>query len=126
MEKTMNTPNFVTSEIIQHVVDTIVYSVHPHKILIFGSCANKKMKWDSDLDLFIEMDTDVSFVDRALNIRNLFDNIPCPLDIVVYTPEEVAYWREIPSSFVHKIFAEGYVVYDRATEKSGQTVDAQS
>ncbi len=64
------------------------------------------------------MDTDVSFVDRALEIRNLFDKVPCPLDIVVYTPEEVAYWREVPSSFVHKIFAEGYVVYDRATEES--------
>ncbi len=47
----MNTSHFVTSEIIQHIVDTIVYALHPHKILIFGSCANKKMKWDSDLDL---------------------------------------------------------------------------
>ena len=45
----MNTSHFVTSEIIQHVVDTIGYAVHPHKILVFGSCAEKKIKWDSDI-----------------------------------------------------------------------------
>ena len=123
----MDTSHFVTFEMIQRVVDAIVRAVQPDKILVFGSCAHHHaMKWDSDLDLFVEMDTDLSFPDRALAIRNLFDKVPCPLDIVVYTPDEVACWRDVPSSFVHKIFAEGCVVYDRFTEASGRTVDAQS
>lgn len=116
--------HFVTSDMIQHVVDAIVRAVRPDKILVFGSCVHHTMKWDSDLDLFIEMDTDLSFADRALAIRNLFAEVPCPLDVVVYTPEEVARWRAVPSSFVHKIFAEGRVVYDRFTKASGQPVDA--
>lgn len=122
----MATSHFVTSERMQRVVDTIVRAVRPDKILVFGSCAHRAMKWDSDLDLFIEMDTDLPFPDRALAIRNLFDEVPCPLDVIVHTPEEVACWRDVPSSFVHKIFAEGRIVYDRFTEASGQTVDAQS
>ena len=120
----MDTSHFVTIERIQRVVDAIVRIAQPDKILVFGSCCRHNMKWDSDLDLFIEMDTDLPFSDRALAIRNLFEEVPYPLDIVVHTPEEVARWREVPSSFVHKIFAEGRVVYDRFAKASGQPVDA--
>ncbi len=117
---------FVTPEIIRHIVDTIVQAVNPKKIMVFGSCAREEAQWDSDLDLFVVMNTDLSFVDRALEIRNLFEQVPCPLDIVVYTPAEVAYWRTIPSSFVYQIFAEGRLLYDRTSEAVGQTVDTQT
>ncbi len=121
-----NTSAFVTPEIIQHVVDTIVRAVNPEKIVVFGSCAHKDARWDSDLDLFVVMDTGLPFVERALKIRNLFEQVPCPLDVVVYTPEEVARWHNFPSSFVHQIFSEGRLLYDRTAEAVGQTVDAQS
>ena len=65
----MDTSHFVTIERIQRVVDAIGRAVRPDKILVFGSCCHHNMKWDSDLDLFIEMDTDLPFSDRALAIR---------------------------------------------------------
>jgi len=117
---------FVTPEIIQEIVDTIVQAVNPEKIIVFGSCAREDAQWDSDLDLLVVMQTELSLVDRALKIRDLFEHIPCPMDIIVYTPEEVANWRHVPSSFIHQILAEGRLFYERTTETVGQTVDSQS
>ena len=119
-------PAFVTPEIVDHVVGTIVRALDPEKIMVFGSCAREERQWDSDLDLFVVMGTELPFVDRSLKIRNLFERVPCPLDIVVYTPEEVAYWRDVPSSFVHQVLVEGRLLYDRTAEAVGQTVGTQS
>jgi uncharacterized protein len=117
---------FATPEITQEIVDTIVQAVNPEKIIVFGSCAREDAKWDSDLDLLVVMQTELSLVDRALKIRNLFEHIPCPMDIIVYTPEEVANWRHVPSSFIHQILVEGRLLYERTTKTVGQTVDSQS
>lgn len=122
----MGKPPFVTPEITQEIVDTIVQEVNPEKIIVFGSCAREDAQWDSDLDLLVVMPTELSVVDRALKIRNLFEHIPCPMDIVVYTPEEVASWRQVPSSFIYQVLAEGRLLYERTTETVGQTVDSQS
>lgn len=117
---------FVTPEITLGVVDTIVQAMNPEKIIVFGSCAREDAQWDSDLDLLVVMQTELPLVDRALKIRNLFEHIPCPMDIVVYTPEEVANWRQVPSSFIHQVLAEGRLLYERTTETVGQAVDSQS
>lgn len=117
---------FVTSEITQEIVDTIVQAVNPEKIVVFGSCAREDKQWDSDLDLLVVMHSDLPFVDRALKIRNLFKQVPCPMDIVVYTPKEVEDWGQVPSSFIYQILSEGRLLYERTTETVGQAVDSQS
>ena len=96
-----------------------MHAVNPAQIIVFGSYARRETQWDSDLDLLVVMDTTLPFADRALMIRNLFAQIPCPMDILVYTPQEVAYWRDIRSSFAHQIFAEGQLLYDRTKEAVG-------
>jgi len=117
----MDKQPFVTPKITQEIVDTIVEAMNPEKIIVFGSFAREDAKWDSDLDLLVVMQTELSLVDRALKICNLFEHIPCPMDIVVYTPEEVASWRHMPSSFMHQVLAEGRLLYERTTESVGQT-----
>lgn len=126
MNVAANPKAFVTPEIIQYVADTIVRAVNPEQIFVFGSHAQNSAQWDSDLDLFVVMDTDLPFIARALKIRNLFDPLPCPMDIVVYTPEEVAYWRDLPSSFVHQVLTKGQLLYERTAKKVGQAVDSKS
>lgn len=122
----MNAPAFVTPEIVRQVTDTIARAVNPEKIIVFGSFARNESEWDSDLDLLVVMDTNLPFVERALKIRGLFDCVPCPMDVVVYTPDEIAHWRDIPSSFIHQILSEGRLLYDRTAEAVGQTVGSQS
>ena len=79
----------IDQELIDEVVATIVEHVHPDRIVLFGSQARGDGGPDSDLDLMIEMDSDLRPVDRAITIDALFPRRLWPLDVVVYTPAEV-------------------------------------
>jgi predicted nucleotidyltransferase len=99
---------------IQSVVNTIVTRLSPRRVILFGSYARGQMGPDSDLDLFVEMDAPLPTRSRAMRIKQLFDPYPCPMDIVVYTPEEVAYWRQAAASLVASVLREGKVLYERS------------
>ena len=93
------------------VVKTLVRA-HPfERIVLFGSHATGHSEWDSDLDLLVVWQTDLPPLERAVEMRRLLEGIDCPLDIVVYTPDELTYWKQAPSSFASQILAEGTTLY---------------
>jgi uncharacterized protein len=127
MEKSVKTrPQLATPNAIAQVVQTIVASKKPQKIILFGSHVAGKAKWDSDVDLLVIMETDIPPHQRALEIRRLFARLPCPMDLFVYTSAEVEYWKELPSSFIAHILKQGVVVYEREPAAADAGVGQQS
>ena len=109
-------PREITQATIDRVVQTIAERFDPHRIILFGSRARGAHRPDSDLDLFIEMDIDPSIPprERARRIRQAFEPYPCAMDLIVYTPEESAYWREAAASLPATVYREGQVLYEQA------------
>ncbi len=103
----------VGDEAIQHIVNVITTHLSPRRIILFGSHARGEVGPDSDLDIFVEMDPPLPTRGRGRRIKQLFDPYPCPMDIVVYSPEEVAYWKKAPASLVASVLREGKVLYER-------------
>ena len=75
---------------------------------VFGSFAIGTPKPGSDLDLILVVETDLPFVERAREFFDLYE-YACPLDILVYTPEEFeslsqdpspGFWQEIVDTMV--------------------------
>lgn len=72
---------------------------------VFGSFALGKVKDTSDIDLILVCDTKTKFTERALAFTDLFEVYPS-LDILVYTPNELAaqlretsgFWSSVKSS----------------------------
>ena len=107
-----------TNQTLELVVETLVRA-HPfERIVLFGSHAMGHSQWDSDLDLLVVWQTDLPPLERVLETRRLLEGIDCPLDIVVYTPAELDYWKEAPSSFASQILAEGTTLYERNSAKN--------
>jgi uncharacterized protein len=104
----------IDDELIDDVVRTIVGAMHPKRVVLFGSHARGDAGPDSDLDLMIEMDTDLRHVDRMVAVAALFPHRDWPLDVVVYTPAEVARSRDVLGTLPHTIEAEGRTLYDES------------
>ncbi len=104
----------IDQEVIDQTVQRIVDAFDPIRIVIFGSVARGEAGPDSDLDLFIEMNSDLPPVERAIRVRELLADARWPMDVVVYTPEEVADARRRRGNLMSFIDAEGIVVYERS------------
>ncbi len=100
-------------EIINQIVEKIKTQYHPQKIIIFGSYAWGSPSKDSDLDLFIIKETKEKHRERAVNLRRILskENEFVAMDILVYTPEELAQRSKIGDSFIGKILKKGKLVY---------------
>lgn len=104
----------ISETLIQQVTKKIVLECHPHKIILFGSLAWGKPKQDSDLDLLVIMDSNVARPDvRAMQIEAMFDDLDCPLDLIVYTPTEVATCLRKQNPFIRDILERGRLLYAR-------------
>ena len=96
---------------IRAVVDTIAERFKPEKIVTFGSCARGEAGPGSDLDLLVIMESNLPRYKRAAPLRLLFDRAPCPMDILVFTPEEVKRWNGTVNHIVTEALEKGVVAY---------------
>jgi len=97
---------------IQTIVQKIITFYQPEKVLLFGSYANGNANEDSDLDLLVVKDTDLPNDKRAIEIRNYLKGSMIPMDIVVYTPKELADNQNVKYTFLHEILKTSKVLYE--------------
>jgi predicted nucleotidyltransferase len=98
---------------IQQMVRRIVSRFHPEAIILFGSHARGEAGPDSDVDLLVVMPFLGSKLEKQLEIRLALRNIQVPKDIVVTTPEEFRWRKEIPGTIERPAAREGKVLYAR-------------
>ena len=103
----------ISPETIEGVVHAIAKQLMPQRIILFGSYASGIPTPDSDLDLLVVMPSDLPWHKRTLPIRTLFQHPPCAMDLLVYTPEEVAYWQGTLNHVITEALQSGKILYER-------------
>ncbi len=103
----------IPQKTIDAIVEAIVAHCSPHYIILFGSYASGQPHPDSDLDLLVVMESDLPKYKRAVPIRLLFRPMPCALDVLVYTPAEVARWYGTVNHIITEALQHGRTVYER-------------
>jgi predicted nucleotidyltransferase len=107
--QTVNVP-----EQIDRMVERIVKQFHPEKIILFGSQARGDAGPDSDVDLLVVMPFEGSVVDQRLAIRSALHGFRVPLDVVVTSPHDFAWRKELVGTIEWPASKEGKVLYARA------------
>lgn len=107
----METP--LTRDDIGRIVRAIVDRFRPRRVVLFGSYARGEARADSDLDLMVEMETSQPFVERSVEVGRIFGLRPWPLDLIVYTPDEVERLKKVTGTLVAAVQQEGRVLYER-------------
>lgn len=95
------------------IAQRIVEAFHPRRVVLFGSRARGQATPDSDFDFMIEMDSDLPPRERAQAVYRLFGPRRWSMDVLVYTPQEIAAQRQFRNSLIHAIEREGQVLYEQ-------------
>jgi predicted nucleotidyltransferase len=98
---------------IQEIVNRIVERFHPEQIILFGSQARGDAGPDSDVDLLVVMPVEGSKREKQLEIRMALHDIHVPKDVIVSTPEEFAWRKEIVGTIERPAARQGKVLYAR-------------
>ncbi len=106
----------VDQELLEEVVKRIVRSADPEKIILFGSYAYGEPHDSSDLDILVVKPTDLPRYKRSVPIYRALADLLIPMDILVYTPQEIDVWKDVPQAFITRILKKGKVVYEKKQE----------
>ena len=97
--------------IIQKIVDKIVDSISPDKIILFGSQAKGKINQDSDIDILVIWDTELNPHKRNVYLSRLFPHRDFSLDIFAFTNKEYSQLKDIPGTIIYEAFQNGKILY---------------
>lgn len=100
-----------SKETIQQVAASLGKAAHARKVILFGSHATGDPRPDSDVDFLVIADSRLPRHKRSRSLYALFHPYPFPMDILVYTPEEVEKQLADPNSFVTTVLTQGTEVY---------------
>lgn len=98
---------------LEAMVQSILAIGNPQKIILFGSRARGDAQPDSDYDILIIEPSNLPRYQRAAPYRRALVGTCLAKDIVVWTPEEVTEWRDVPNAFITTALREGIVLYER-------------
>lgn len=102
----------ITREQIADITNRIVTNVKPEKIVLFGPYGRGTPTEDSDLDLLIIKESTLPRYKRGREIRKHLCGLKVPIDLVVYTKEEIARWRNVKTAFITTALETGVVLYE--------------
>ncbi len=112
----------LTPALVQEMVKRIVGAVHPDRIVLFGSYAYGIPNENSDIDILVIMETDRPRHKRSVILNQVLAGLIIPKDLLVYTPEEVAEWKDVPQAFITQILKKGVILYDKNKKRSDPCV----
>lgn len=98
---------------IQKITRQIVAEFKPEKIILFGSYAWGKPTKDSDLDLFIVKKTNLSTRELAIQIDGSLFPREMPIDLIVYTPDQIKKRQEVGDFFLSDVMNKGKILYEK-------------
>ncbi len=103
--------------VIRRFVRDVAEKFHPEKIILFGSRAYGKPHCDSDVDIVVIMPAR-NQIDQAVRIDKVTDP-QFPLDLIVWTPKNVAWRMKEGDSFVREVMTKGKVLYEKPHQGVG-------
>lgn len=101
----------VSQQELNRLVLRIVEVYQPEKIILFGSYASGNAHEGSDLDFLLVKQTDENPLNRAAGLRKSLRDFLLPMDILVYTPSEIAKDKEQKFTLIHDVLKSGKVLY---------------
>lgn len=102
----------ISAESLNAAVRTLAEHARPERIVLFGSYARGEATEESDLDLLVIQREVLDRASEMVRLRRALRPLRVPVDVLVYSAEEVARWGEQPGSALYWALREGKTVYE--------------
>lgn len=103
--------------LLDRIVKVIVDEADPEQIILFGSRARGNSNADSDIDLVVvEPAPFGEGRDRRAETARLYRALAffdTPTDLLVYSSDEMEYWRDSLNHVLARALREGRLLYER-------------
>lgn len=107
----------ITEALLNRMVRVIVDEVDPEMVLLFGSQARGDATANSDVDLIViesePFDARRSRLQEAARLYRALASLRVQKDILVYSSEDVEYWKDSLNYVLARALREGRVLYER-------------
>ena len=103
----------LNDDLVRGIVRRIVDTVQPQKVILFGSRAQGDARADSDFDVLVIKQSDEPRYRRSIPLYVALADLPVEVEVMVYTPEEVEEWSEVPQAFITTAVREGTTIYEK-------------
>ncbi len=108
----------VTEAIIGQMVQALVKEADPEQVILFGSRARGDSLEHSDVDLIVveaePFGPERSRHKEMVRLRQALRPFRVPVDVLVYSQEDVDYWRDSLNYVLARALREGRVMYERS------------
>ena len=108
----------ITDSIIGQMVKALVEEADPEQVILFGSRARGDSREHSDVDLVVveaePFGPERSRHKEMLRLRRALRPFRVPVDVLVYSQEDVDYWRDSLNYVLARALREGRVMYERS------------
>jgi predicted nucleotidyltransferase len=101
--------------VIEELVRRVVDSVHPLRIILFGSGARGEMGPNSDLDTLIVMEDQTDCRAVAKTIARRLRGLGCATDVLVVKRTDLEKHGDNPYLVIHTALSEGKELYRAAS-----------
>jgi predicted nucleotidyltransferase len=99
--------------LVRDIVRRIVDVAQPEKVILFGSRARGDAHPTSDYDLLVIKQSDEPRYRRSAPLYVALADLPVEVEVMVYTPQEVEEWSQVPQAFITTAVREGTMIYER-------------
>ena len=108
----------VSDCLINEMVHAIVDEVDPEQVILFGSRGRGDESQESDVDLLVveaePFGPERSRHKEMVRLYHAVAGFPVAADVLVYSREDVDYWRDSLNHVLARALREGKVLYERS------------
>ena len=105
----------VDGDILEKLVDTVVRTADPERVILFGSAARGELTEDSDIDVLVVKDQ-CQPLELAGDIHVALPAEVHPVDIIVVWPEDLEIYQDTPWRPISSALSEGRTLYVKGTQ----------
>ena len=107
----------VSNTLIDQMVRAIVDEVDPEQVILFGSRGRGDERQDSDVDLVVveaePFGPERSRHKEMVRLYHALARFPVAADALVYSSDDVDYWRDSLNHVLARALREGKLLYER-------------